>query len=96
MFISLRNFRNKLGEMLDKYSDLKDTVKDKIIEQATSDLAGYKKKEIVDTLLVNGLNNLKGKHKIVDFIIDYFISKVPCTTQKIYDQLKARVSGITK
>lgn len=96
MFICLKNFRSKLSEVLDKYSDLKDVVKDKIIEQATNDLAGYKKKEIVDIFLVNGLKTLKGKHKIVDIVIDYFISKVPYTTQKIYEQLKVRVSGITK
>lgn len=96
MFINLKNFKNKLCEMLDRYSDLKEVAKEKIIEQATSDLAGYRKKEIVDTLLINGLKTLKGKHKIIDFIIEYFISKVPYTTQKIYDQLKAKVSGITK
>lgn len=96
MYINLKNFKNKLGEVLDKYSDLKETVKDKIIEQAKEDLEGYKKKEIVDALLVKGLQALKGKNALIDLIVEYFISRVPKTTQKIYDKLKAKVDGITE
>ena len=96
MFINFKNFKNSLGETLDKYSDLKEQAKDKIIEQATTDLAGYKKKEVVDALLIKGLTALKGKNTLVDLIIDFLIAKVPATTQKIYDKLQAKVKGITK
>lgn len=96
MFINLKNFKNRLGEVLDKYSDLKEAVKDKIIEQAKEDLEGYKKKEVVDALLVKGLQSLKGKNALIDLIIDYFISRVSKTTQKIYDKLKAKIDGITE
>ena len=96
MIINKETFKTKLGKTLDKYSDLKDQVKDKIIEQAKTDLEGYKKKEIVDAFLVKELSLLKGKNVLLDILVDFFISRVPKTTQKIYDQLKVRVEGITK
>lgn len=96
MFINKETFKTKLGKILDRYSDLKDEVKDKIIEQAKTDLEGYKKKEIVDAFLVKELNLLKGKNALLDILVDFFISRVPKTTQKIYDQLKVKVEGITK
>jgi len=96
MFINKNTFKTKLGELLDNYSDLKDQVKDKIIEQAKEDLEGYKKKEVVDAFLVAQLTLLKGKNALLDILIDFFISRVPKTTQKIYDHLKAKIEGITK
>lgn len=96
MFVNLRNFKEKLGELLDGYDELKEAVKDKIIEQASEDLEGYKKKEVVDALLIKGLTALKGKHALLDLIIEFFIKRVPDTTQKIYDKLRAKVEGITK
>lgn len=96
MFINKETFKTKLGKVLDKYSDLKEQVKDKIIEQAKTDLEGYKKKEIVDAFLIKELGLLKGKNALLDILVDFFIARVPKTTQKIYDQLKIKVDGITK
>lgn len=98
MFINLKNFKQKLGVLLDGYSDIKDQAKDKIIEQASENLAGYKKKEVVDALVVRGLKALAEKlaSPLLTVIIDYLILRVPTMTQKIYDHLKARVDGITK
>ena len=62
MFINKNTFKAKLGEVLDKYSDLKDQVKDKIINLAKENLQGYEKKEIVDAFLVKELTLLKGKN----------------------------------
>lgn len=98
MFINLKNFKNKFSELLDGYSDLKEQAKEKIVEQASEDLAGYKKKEVVDALVVRGLKALSEKlaSPLLTVIIDYLILRVPTMTQKIYDHLKARVDGITK
>ncbi len=98
MFINLKNFKNKLADLLDGYSDLKEQAKEKIVEQASEDLAGYKKKEVVDALVVRGLKALAEKlaSPLLTIIIDYLILRVPTMTQRIYDHLKARVDGITK
>ena len=96
MFINKESFKTKLGKVLDSYSEAKDRVKDKIIEQAKTDLEGYKKKEIVDAFLIKELGLLKGKNALLDILVDFFIARVPKTTQKIYDQLKVRIDGITK
>ncbi len=90
------DFKAKLGEVLDKYSDLKDQVKDKIIDLAKENLQGYEKKEIVDAFLVKELTLLKGKNVLLDILLDFFIARVPKTTQKIYDKLRAKIEGITK
>lgn len=98
MFINLKNFKNKLADLLDSYSDLKEQAKAKIVEQAKEDLEGYKKKEVVDALVVKGLKALATKlaSPLLTLIIDYLIARVPVMTQKIYDHLKERVDGITK
>ena len=96
MFINKETFKAKLETILDRYSELKDLVKDKIIEQAKTDLEGYRKKEIVDAFLIKELGLLKGKNALLDILVEFFISRVPKTTQKIYDQLKAKIDGITK
>lgn len=96
MFINKNTFKARLGEVLDKYSDLKDQVKDKIINLAKENLQGYEKKEIVDAFLVKELMLLKGKNVLLDILLDFFIARVPKTTQKIYDKLRAKIEGITK
>ena len=98
MFINLRNFKNKLADLLDGYSDLKQQAKEKIVEQATADLEGYKKKEVVDALVIKGLKALAEKlgSPLLTIVIDYLIARVPALTQRIYDHLKERVEGITE
>jgi hypothetical protein len=97
MFINLKNFKNKLADLLDGYSDLKEQAKAKIVEQAKEDLEGYKKKEVVDALVIKGLKALAEKlaSPILTIVIDYLIARVPVMTQRIYDHLKERVEGIT-
>lgn len=97
MFINLKNFKGKLADLLDGYSDLKEQAKEKIVEQASEDLSGYKKKEVVDALVVKGLKALSDKlgSPLLTIVIDYLILRVPAMTQKIYDHLKERVDGIT-
>lgn len=97
MFINLKNFKNKLADLLDGYSDLKEQAKEKIVDQASENLAGYKKKEVVDALVIKGLKALATKlsSPLLTIVIDYLILRVPAMTQKIYDHLKERVDGIT-
>ena len=98
MFINLKNFKNKLAELLDGYSDLKEQAKEKIVQQAKEDLEGYKKKEVVDALVIKGLKALGEKlaSPLLTIVIEYLIARVPVMTQKIYDHLKERVDGITE
>lgn len=97
MFINFKNFKEKLTTVLDRYSELREQAKDKIIEQAQEKLEGYEKKAIVDAFIVKELEVLKKTYPnvILVFIIDLLISRVPDMTQKIYDKLKAKIKGIT-
>lgn len=97
MFINFKNFKEKLTTVLDRYSELRERAKDKIIEQAQEKLEGYEKKAIVDAFIVKELEVLKKTYPnvILVFIIDLLISRVPDMTQKIYDKLKAKIKGIT-
>ena len=96
MFSSFTNFKEKISQCLDKYSDLKERVKEEILAQAKTNLKGYQKKEIVDGLLIKGLNLLIAQYnnKILTIILQYFISKVPTTTQRIYDELKNKIEEL--
>lgn len=97
MFINFKNFKEKLTNVLDRYSELREQAKDKIIEQAQEKLEGYEKKAIVDAFIIKELEVLKKTYPnvILVFIIDLLISRVPDMTQKIYDKLKAKIKGIT-
>lgn len=97
MFINFKNFKEKLTNVLDRYSELREQAKDKIIEQAQEKLEGYEKKAIVDAFIIKELEVLKKAYPnvILVFIIDLLISRVPDMTQKIYDKLKAKIKGIT-
>lgn len=98
MFLNVKSFKEKLGNLLEKYADLKELAKDRIIELATEKLEGYEKKSLVDALIIKELELLKKTYPnaILIFIIDFFIARVPVTTQKIYDKLKAKINGITE
>ena len=62
------------------------------------DLLGAEKKEAVDANTVAWVQeHLKGKHDIVDWLIDnILIPLIPVITQKIYDFLKEFVTDLTK
>ena len=74
-----------------------DFVKNKIIEQAKTELTGADKKSNVDKAVVGFIKaNIISTSPLANALINILIGYVPVLTQCIYEYLKKYVDGLTE
>lgn len=96
---SFLNIKTQAKEILSKSTIKKlfEYSKNKIIEQARTELSGSEKKSNVDKAVIAFIRlNIVSKNMIIKTLIDVLIDYVPIFTQCIYDYLKKYVDGLTE
>ncbi len=74
-----------------------DIIKNKIIEQAKSELSGSDKKYNVDMAVITFIKtNMKTPNPIANTLINILIEYVPVLTQCVYEYLRKYVDGLTE
>ncbi len=74
-----------------------DFIKNKIIEQAKTELEGNDKKKNVDNAVILFIkSNLKTSTPVQNALINILIEYIPVLTQCIYENLKKYVDGLTE
>ena len=72
-------------------------IKNRIIEQAKTELSGEEKKSNVDRAVVCFIkSNIVSVNPIVNALINVLVDYVPTVTQCIYEYLKKYVDGLTE
>ena len=72
-------------------------IKNRIIEQAKTELTGEEKKSNVDRAVVCFIkSNIVSVNPIVNALINVLVDYVPTVTQCIYEYLKKYVDGLTE
>ena len=71
--------------------------KNKIIEQAKTELSGSEKKVNVDEAVTAFVKqNIKTENPIIGMLINILIEYIPVITQCIYEYLRKYIDGLTK